>query len=134
MKMTKDAAWEKWLAKLRDPDSKQFFHKLESFYNPEERCCLGHACHVLISHLRTAHDDSSYVEYDGAEEGLPPSVAKMLDVSSLVIFREQVFTQHGYFNSAAALNDSTKFSLNEIADILEKERERGNLVSFDHCA
>ena len=53
--ITRNEAWELWLAQLRSPDAKKVTGQLESNYDNAERCCLGHCCHALKDAVSYTH-------------------------------------------------------------------------------
>ena len=139
--MSRDEAWKKWMEVLRDPSSLKKIGVLESNVNPNARCCLGHACHALIPETRrvTLPRAGSLVRY-GADEWsaqvLPPELTELLGVDASCTFKKRVEVPRDRIKdtstlnlSATALNDNTDLSPSEIADILERERDRGNINS-----
>ena len=126
-----DAYWDRWMKQLRDPEAKPFYMTLENQKNSNERCCLGHACHALIPEKREGPtSEDPHVKYDGSSVFMPDSVARMLNTTNGVSFYRKVRSRGVDADCAQKLNDSKRFSLPEIAYILERERKAGNIRSF----
>ena len=136
-----EEAWRLWLAFLREPGREKTEGKLEDVEHPEQRCCLGHACHVLGAE-RHADEHEGEVLYDGREDEFTVPLAKLLNVTPTVYFRRpapvpkprsHTFEGTGVtvgFLSAAKLNDDTDLTPAEIADVLERERAAGNIQPY----
>jgi hypothetical protein len=121
MEPNKDAL-RKWVAKLRDPNSKQMIGTLGIANG--ERCCLGVACDVAVENgiisAPTPREDS--VLYYGSEEAvsvLPYEVSEWLGVEIDPIL--------GYADSeekipqrATPLNDNHGWTFPMIADAIEE--------------
>lgn len=58
---------KKWIEFLKRPETKKFVGYLENVNNPEERCCLGHACHLFLNDTRHI-SDKLFVLYGSANE------------------------------------------------------------------
>ena len=55
----------KWGEFLCEPERKGYKGELENLDNPEERCCLGHACHLFTPDSREVHGEFIYyAEYN----------------------------------------------------------------------
>ena len=118
---------------LRDPLSEKTKHRLESYDIPNRRCCLGHACHALIPDERRAFAlmrSTGRVLYNNEHTRLPTKVAEMLDVNTICEFKEPLLIDNGPLWSGADLNDCTDLAPKEIADILWRERKKGNIQPF----
>ena len=73
----------KWLAQLRDPESKMWIGELENIDDRNKRCCLGHACHALQA-ARIEDFESNEVKYifehDWQTSYLPLGIAEKLNI------------------------------------------------------
>ena len=67
-----------WIDYLKRPETKKAKSKLEDFKDPEARCCLGHACHVLIPDSRAVVRHYKEVIYEHAASYPPESVVYAL--------------------------------------------------------
>ena len=118
---------QKWLAVLRAPESKRASGILESRYEENARCCLGHACHALgIS--RTVPSGPGYVHYDSESKWLPMNARRALMVNSNGYFKKSIIVDGRMFFSLAQLNDNTELSPQEIADVIEEQFENNNFL------
>ena len=150
-KISQNEAWVFWLKQLRDPNVQKAVGTLETCKDPTNppRCCLGHACHVLIpetrhvKHIERKTKDGIvervaevfYGKEDEAESGLlPESVARLLNVTPYVMFHNKILGRegniYGGYRKMTFVNDNTPMSLSEIADLLEEQRKAGNLKPF----
>ena len=121
-----------WLAQLRSPEAKQWTGELESLVEPEKRCCLGHACHVL----QAERSETDHWVYYGSgrdmqSSTLPYSVCEKLNILNDGEFIN--FYVHGTddYSALTSLNDSGVFSLSEIADIIEEGFKKNNFYPYD---
>ena len=132
--MTTDEAWDLWLKQLRDPSAKKAIRQLESA-KTGGRCCLGHACFVLLPPQSRETNQYDEVLYDGYKALFPPSLAKLLNVTRGVKFVHPiVISKDGdevEVISITGINDGTDYTLFQIADILEEQRAKRNLKEFD---
>ena len=72
-----------WLEQLRHPDAEQWTGELESYHEPNKRCCLGHACHVLQTERSEVHSLHEVYYGSGQDKDsntLPYSVAEKLNI------------------------------------------------------
>lgn len=79
MEMTVLEARRKWIDYLKLPTTKKYKSKLESYIDVNERCCLGHGCHVLIPEQR-GHS-STGVYYGGNYHYPPTSFVNMVGLT-----------------------------------------------------
>ena len=130
----------KWLAQLRDPESKKTTEKLESSIKSNERCCLGHACHALSADREAFADGIVY--YDGEEGILPRSVEQKLNITHRGDFKEPITVRfmkrvdlpvgirpYGTeieANDLIEVNDFTDLTPKEIADVIEEQFRTNN--------
>ena len=130
----------KWLAQLRDPESKKHYGELEDPSDSNARCCLGHACHALgIDRELQGDDDEIFVAYGGCLGNLPNEAARKLDIDIMGCFKNsieirccnsrgrlQVTKCHNLTN----VNDSTRLTPKEISDVIREQFEKDNFVPF----
>ena len=130
----------KWLDQLRDPQARKTTEKLESSVKPNERCCLGHACHALGSDREACADGIVY--YDGEEGILPRSVEQKLNITHRGDFKEPIIVKfmkredlpyglrpYGTERQVSDLievNDFTELTPQQIADVIEDQFRTGN--------
>lgn len=124
----------KWIDYLKLPDTKKSAGRLENPVVPENRCCLGHACHVLIPELRKQSDESFTVYYDDEMAYAPVSLKQKLglydrqggnllyDLFSIEPYAEQ--------RSLSEFNDYTAITPQEIGAYLETVIEGGPKTPF----
>ena len=128
----------KWLAVLRDPKSSKNRGSLESYWDENSRCCLGHACHALDVEKEESKPDSA-VYYDGKDSILPKGARNALDIDHRGNFIEPVTIisvhpnslTHRYEDYFTAydlidVNDNTNLTPKEIADVIEEQFENDN--------
>ena len=133
--INKDAL-DKWLKVLRSPLSQRTKGKLENGVYSEARCCLGHLCHALDVPRHQIDGEGGLVEYGNADDGdaswseLPEYVAEDIGISTDGEFRSLVSYKGTHYVSLADLNDSTKITPQEIADIIEREAKADNLEPY----
>ena len=114
----------KWLAQLRDPASKRFGGRLESFDDPNARCCLGHAC-FAIEIERFVSESQQVVRY--GKEGeiyqyeLPPVAAAALDITTEGDFQHAVTVGDTRYTNLIDLNDHAFLKPHEIAKVIEDQ-------------
>lgn len=122
---------KKWIAFLRDPARKKVITELESKYDPERRCCLGHGCACLIPGLRDVKE-SGFVTYEN--EGFYAPSAFMDSVGLFgdggQIYGGGVYFKVWVFNSLSEANDETEMTPVDIADFLEATIEGGEGSPF----
>jgi len=109
---------QKWLEKLRDPETKQCKGRLGE--PSGARCCLGVACDVFIELGGTLKVETTstgnmfFDEYDGS---MPPVVQRAFGIrDDFGAFRDP----QNIANSLATMNDSV-YSFKEIADVIESK-------------
>jgi len=68
----------KWIEHLKHPKTKKYRNFLESYLHPKLRCCLGHACHVLIPNKRVYQTETNSVVYSGHYTTLPDELVHRL--------------------------------------------------------
>ena len=124
-----------WLEQLRSPEAKQTRGKLELTVDPDHRCCLGHACHILglprVVKRETEWGEKELVFYgEGGEENswLPLEARQKLNISLKGNFKVPIEVDGTSVNSLSLVNDYTKLSLSEIADVIEKQFAADNLL------
>ena len=123
-----------WLAQLRSPEAKQTRGKLEDPNNPDHRCCLGHACHVFGARrvVKVVEWKSRECVFygDTYEENswLPLEVRQKLNISLKGSFKTDVEADGITVNSLSIINDYTKLSLSEIADLIEEQFAADNFL------
>ena len=123
-----------WLAQLRSPEAKQARGKLEDPDDPNKRCCLGHACHILGLERTVkkpewrASDCVFYGKNCGEASWLPREACKKLNVSLKGSFKVPVAVDGITVNSLSIINDYTKLSLSEIADVIEEQFKADNFL------
>ena len=117
----------KWLAQLRDPESKKQAGKLESLDDSNARCCLGHACHALGIERWVEYHEDKIVTYDFRTTNLPGSACNMLNIDILGEFKKEVLVNGNFYRSLTEINDLTDLTPQEIADIVEDQFENDNL-------
>lgn len=110
----------KWVAKLRDPDTKQGYNALA--YPNGARCCLGVLCdiavqdHLIRPPVSNFDDDSEGgLYYEDRDKVLPSRVGEWADVSSP---NGTFALPHGPDIALSELNDSL-FTFSQIADVIE---------------
>jgi hypothetical protein len=126
----------KWIDFLKLPDTKKGTGKLESSADNTARCCLGHACHVLIPETRKVieFDNGEIVKY-GEERSYAPYLLKnklgLYDVAGSNDLRIEF--QIGSYETRgclAAYNDGTDITPQEIGAYLETVIEGGRFTPF----
>ena len=117
----------KWLAVLRDPQSKKKVNKLEDLDNSNVRCCLGHACHALGIERKVVYFPNGFVAYGNKTETLPFSACNMLNMEPNGKFKKEVLVEDEPYWSLARINDNTDLTPQEMADVIEDQFENDNL-------
>ena len=123
-----------WLAQLRSPKAKKAKGKLEDPENPDQRCCLGHACHIFglqRAIRRTEYGAVSCVFYgggDGEASWLPYEARQKLNISLKGSFKADVEVDGITVNALSVVNDYTRLSLPQIADLIEEQFEADNFL------
>jgi hypothetical protein len=110
----------KWIEYLKRPKTIKGIEELESYNNPECRCCLGHACHVLSPETRTL--GKYRVLYGGQQSYLPEALVEALGLysnSGDLNFGEIKIAGFPNKHNLADLNDSTDITPQEIGAYLE---------------
>ena len=125
---------KKWLAQLRDPKSKKAIGKLEDLKNHNKRCCLGHACHAL-GVTRDIDTYTDRVSYDERWGKLPESACRKLNIDRIGRLKNEILapnrdSNNSYYGNLTMLNDETKLTPQEIADVIEEQFERDNFIPF----
>lgn len=140
---------KKWLEFLREPGRKKAQGALEYHYDPDARCCLGHAGHLFVPDTRKL--DGDYVFYDGRGNTAGRRIQRALFITHAGEFRESVVVDRSrgiesdeevtlnddgnvLIGSCATLNDATDLTMAEIADIIEEQFKNNNLVEPDYGA
>ena len=129
----------KWLAQLRDPESKKHYGELENPLASNARCCLGHACHALDIDRELQEDGEIFVAYGGCLGHLPKEAARKLDIEVTGYLKNSIEIQ--FCNSKGRVqvikchsltdvNDSTSLTPKEISDVIEEQFEKDNFVPF----
>ena len=136
MKYTKEQineARQKWLAVLRDPNSKKAYRVLEDYNEPSKRCCLGHACYALSAN-RTTLKTKQLVGYEGQFGYLPAVMGTQLNITADGAFKRAINCEPypQTFMSLADINDGTHLEPAEIADIIEEQFEEANFMPFNN--
>lgn len=143
-----DFARAKWLATLADPSSEKTTGKLENFAKPNERCCLGHACHALAPKSRVVEGTVVYyeVQYDKV---LSPRMCRTLGITNTGGFKKHLMSKEisvfkgdpdeftssrsnrkrDYYVSLAGVNDGTNLTPQEIGRLIADQFERDNFIS-----
>jgi len=86
--MIHSEAVNKWLKQLRSDGAEKYTGALESFHEPNARCCLGHACHALIPEDKSICGDIVY--YGPEATLLPPYVSSFLKITDSGTFEKAV--------------------------------------------
>ena len=126
---------EKWLEKLRDPNSHKMKGRLESGNYPNYRCCMGHACSALGEERFAGEFDGEDHEIDanvgyGDAENLyhwTEKVAHDLNVNYRGEFEKPLDIEGKAIESLDQLNDHTDLTTQQIADVIEENLINGNL-------
>ena len=107
----------KWIDHLKDPSTKKFGKLLESISDPEARCCLGHACHVLGA-VRCVMAGSVF--YDGSRTVLSQYMVDQLGLHTNG-GRSNDGSKLGKWNysTLSVINDHTDANPQEIGAYLE---------------
>lgn len=100
----------KWLARLRDPESKQTHAKLAR-HSLDSYCCLGHLCVVMGLDMSSGYFDRLGLE----SELLPSMVCDRMGFQADPLVKESP----SFTVSLSGLNDEGRFSLAQIADVIE---------------
>ena len=118
--MTRDEARALWIKQLRDPEAKKEKGALESPYDSNMRCCLGHACHALGAErkVRTAAGQDTIL-YEGAAAILPERIAVLLDITTMGSLVEETKIGKACISALTDMNDYTDMQPSDIADWLE---------------
>lgn len=124
----------KWIEYLKRPETKKHTDALEDSKNPDCRCCLGHACHVLIPGLReTCHGD---VYYSGEDAYLPEELVKLLGMHSFAGGAKaesglNTDKDLGSIKDLSYLNDAREITPQEIGAYLESVIMGGDDTPFE---
>ena len=118
-----------WLDFLREPGRKKTKGILERLSAQDERCCLGHACHVLKAKRQVTPHAVFYGE-DLVDDVLPEEIANLLNITYDGAFSKPVRIGGLHFMSIADVNDNTEFTPAGIADVLEEQFDAGNMQAF----
>lgn len=125
-------ARQKWTNFLREEGRQKTKERLEDYDNPEARCCLGHAAHVLGA-TRETDDKLEHVYYDGCSGDLSARLCKTLNITDTGAFHRRI-TIAGYgnhrFSSIATVNDLTDLKPAELADIIDQQFEKRNFRAY----
>ena len=119
----------KWLAQLRDLDSKKEFGQLENVKDSNARCCLGHACHALGIRRRVKQYPSSSIDlvaYENTSGALPSSACYMLNITAIGRFIEKIIVNGESCSDLSDVNDNTLLSPAEIADVIQDQFNNNN--------
>ena len=126
-----------WLEQLRSPEAKKAQGKLEDPDKPDHRCCLGHACHILgllrvvkIPEWR-ANECVFYGDGGWDSSWLPIEAREKLNVSLKGSFKTPVTVDGITVNALSVVNDYTKLSLSEIADVIEEQFAADNFLPYE---
>lgn len=115
---------EDWIAALRSGKYKQGRNLLRTFEN-DTFCCLGVLCDI--------HDDGAweYGGWRGYKAFPPPDLSGLKNVAGLFDISQSEWADLGLppeeyedDTSLAVLNDKYEFSFEQIADVIEKFKER----------
>lgn len=125
MEPNKDAL-RKWVAKLRDPNSKQTVGRLGTADG--RRCCLGVACDVAVEngvipapHIPQGSPDLSiFYGSLGAESILPHEVSEWLGIEMDPILGYADSEKEIDAQRATFFNDSLGWTFPQIADAIEE--------------
>ena len=121
--------FRRWMKELKSPTAKKTRERLESLHNKNARCCLGHACaaNKLERTLEKTCLKNRAVHYEGNSAQLPLSLCEKLNINHFGEFTSKgilevekiVGTRHTY-TSLMDMNDNTKMSTKEIAELIQK--------------
>ena len=118
----------KWIDYLKQPTTKKGVDRLSNSRNTEERCCLGHACHVIgIPYDRENNTFDSCWSYP------PESLVEALglwDRAGSCSSWQTYFLPGGKFRSLATWNDDSDVTPQEIGAYLETVIEGGPETPF----
>ena len=147
--LTKEQAWDAWISYMRSDEACRYEGSLESYFYPNKRCCLGHACHALcaertligyheVDGLTDVMYDVIYGENRSNSTDLPREVAKLLDITPNGLFREPIEIPGYYeddgetvkFRHLIALNDTTLLMPDKLADIIEEQHKKDNFWPY----
>ena len=115
----------KWIEYLKRPETRKHKGSLEDFEDPECRCCLGHACHVLAPDTRTVINSDEQVFYDEHSASMPDKLVLALglynDLGGAANIGETYLNVPKVHPTTclADLNDNTKITPQEIGAYLE---------------
>ena len=133
-----------WLAQLRDPEAGKALGMLEDPNDPNQRCCLGHACHALGADRKLYDGKVWYGKDLKSPSALPSGVmdalamwgrdgdfrasVSMADVRRIVGRPARLDEgidddEKEWIQSLSALNDGTDLTPAEIADVIEANWE-----------
>lgn len=121
----------KWIEYLKRPETLKAHEELESYTDPEFRCCLGHACHVLAPETRKLAEYT--VKYDEQDSYLPEALIETLGLYSgsgdlpLGAISIEGFPEQ---KCLAELNDRTDITPQEIGAYLESVIMGGDDTPF----
>ena len=116
---------QKWLAVLRDPESRKHVKSLEKFTDPNSRCCLGHACHALDIE-KNKGSEFGFIYYDGEAGILPKQAQKKLRVDAVGNFKKPIRINGIDSECLVELNDCRGLTPKEMADVIEDQFENHN--------
>ena len=131
---TAEQAVRATLRVLRDPKSDKMKERLEDPNDPDRRCCLGHLCHAVGLPRILLHEGLvvyGHSHKSGNIDGvlLPADLRELLrDEEGIGHFAKPIGINNSFFCSTLTdVNDFTELSSLEIADVIEREWESGNL-------
>lgn len=122
---------QKWIDFLREPERKKTKNVLESRYDHEARCCLGHAAHLFARDRTVIEND--VVLYEGSEINLSNDMTKMLGLYGREGHTENPYKIHyggKTYGALSSLNDQTDITPQEIGEILQGMIEGGESTPF----
>ncbi len=126
-----------WLAWLRAPGRRKHVGCLGSSRDPGARCVLGHAAHMLGAESAPTEDEKGrrmrFTHGGDAETKTLPAAmaADALGITVDGAFRREVVVDGKAYGSIMKLNDGTRLSMVEIADVLEKQFADDNMLPSD---
>ena len=127
---------QKWIDYLQEPERKKTKNELESFYDNEARCCLGHA-EFLFNSDRSCIEEMVY--YGESEVNLSEETMNLLGMyyNEGEIFNSGHYPITSYlkyedkqFRSLSILNDCTDITPQEIGKLLQGMIDGGENTPF----
>ena len=122
--------FKNWMKTLRDKKSGKAIGQLVDYFQPDNKCCLGHACSAAKLKPEIDEDCSTY-SYNGEEVLMPKALCKKLNITKEGAFINNVDVNGKRFSDLAFLNDITSLTPAQIADVIEEQAKAKNFKPYN---